>query len=261
MTSSNATQRPRGRRRGPPKGAGTQRVYEHIRAKIMALDWPPGADVSEAEIVKDLGVSRTPVREALVRLSADGLIETPPNQGARVAAMDLRSSAEILEALELCQRAVNRWAAQKRTEADLAAIAAANAAFDAAADRADLDALVEANRAFHQAVGAACGNSVIAGVYDGLLGKTMRMARFIFRRRVETGAAEHGTAVVSAEHAQILDAVRARDAARADDLGGRHAASFRDAVAAFLSESAAADVTVADAAPVADDAPGARRGP
>ena len=77
--------------------------------------WRPASDVNEASARSEqFGVSRTPVREALIRLASEGLITLLPNQGARVSSIELSDIAQMFEMLELTQRAVNRWCAARR---------------------------------------------------------------------------------------------------------------------------------------------------
>src|SRR5258705_1329447 len=111
-------QRPIGR----PKGTGSQRVYEVIRARILSLDMPPGSAIDENALVAEFGLSRTPVREALIRLETDGFVSLQPNRGASVSPLDIEEIPELLEAMELCLRATSRWSALRRTDSDLADI-------------------------------------------------------------------------------------------------------------------------------------------
>src|SRR5690349_11437989 len=102
-----------------PKGRGAHFVYSAMRDKILRLDLRPGVKLDEAALVESLGVSRTPVREAFVRLAAEGLVFLLPNRGAQVAPLDLTETARYFEALDLVQRVVNNWAAVRRTREDL----------------------------------------------------------------------------------------------------------------------------------------------
>lgn len=234
-------------RPGPSKGDSAQRAYDHIRSGILSLSLEPGSNISEAAIVKELDVSRTPVREAIVRLISEGFIEEVPNQGVpRVAPMDLGSVAQILDALELCQRAATRWAALNNTAELMKALDARHAAFVRAAHSMDFERVVEENRAFHSAIGAGCGNAIIANVYDSLLNKSLRIARLIFARKFPHLDPSHRYDVVIAEHQDMLEAIRNGDAARADALGARHAQLFRRSVVSFLSKNQAEDITVTD---------------
>src|SRR3546814_9630470 len=119
--------------RKPPRGAkgtGVRHAYDAIRSRIVSLDLTPGADLDEVRLVRDLGLSRTPVREALVRLAAEGLVVMLPNRTARVAPLGLQDVKEHLEAFELVQRIATRFAARRRNDSDLAAMARHCPAFD-----------------------------------------------------------------------------------------------------------------------------------
>ena len=114
---------------GRPKGTGTQRVYAQVREDIIALRIPPGADLDEAGLERRFEVSRTPVREALIRLGSEGLIQLLPNRGARVTEIDISELPQIFEALDLGQRATIRWAALRRTSENMTDLRKFNQAF------------------------------------------------------------------------------------------------------------------------------------
>ncbi|MCP4204518.1 MAG: GntR family transcriptional regulator [bacterium] len=75
-----------------PRGQGVQYVYERPRGQIWRLELRPGSKLDEAAIVKSLGVSRTPVREAIVRLASEQLVTLLPNRGAQVAPLERRKA-------------------------------------------------------------------------------------------------------------------------------------------------------------------------
>ncbi len=90
------------------KGTGTTYVYQRLREGILSLDYVPGANLDEARLVESFGLSRTPVREALIRLAADGLVVLLPDRGAQVEPVDLADFPRYVEAFDLVQRAVTR---------------------------------------------------------------------------------------------------------------------------------------------------------
>lgn len=96
------------------KGSSSEVAYRQLRDEIVSLKLEPGANLDEAGTVSRLGLSRTPVRKALVMLSGEGLVELLPNRGARVATMDWNEIREHLEDFEMMQRLVTRWAAIRR---------------------------------------------------------------------------------------------------------------------------------------------------
>lgn len=232
-----------------PKGTGGRKVYEVLRQKILRLELKPGADLDEASIVKMLKVSRTPVREALIRLSAEDLVVLLPNRGARVAPMDLERVREFFEALDHAQRAVTHWAALRRTEADLRAIAIPMAEFERAARQRDADEMIEANRRFHIAIAAAARNSYLAEIYDRLLLQGFRFSRIAFSYDFsfdeDRTLASHLERVMQ-EHRQMLMLIKQRDAQGAERLAGIHT----ELALARLMHNMASGVTHRSAVPV-----------
>ena len=85
-------------------------LYQALRHQIIALEIEPGADLDEQQLVKKFGVSRTPVREALIRLSAEGLVEIRKNRGATVTSLDILTLQSIFEAGDLIEKAYMRLA-------------------------------------------------------------------------------------------------------------------------------------------------------
>lgn len=100
-------------------GTGGLRVYSEVRERILNMRLAPGEELSEPDLVREFGVSRTLVREALIRLDSEGLAVLLPNRRARVAPLDLANTRELFEAMEICLRVTARWAAFRRTDRDL----------------------------------------------------------------------------------------------------------------------------------------------
>lgn len=245
--SSSARPNPRSGTRpvGRPKGTSTQRVYDGLREQILRLDLAPGTDIEEAALERAFGVSRTPVREALIRLASEGLITLLPNRGARVTAIDISELPQLFEALEITQRLVLRWAASRAADTDADDLQALADAFEAAAAARDFAAMGEANRDFHLAIGAACGNRYIAETYEALLGVTMRLARAAFGSALADDAdyRSYYDEVVR-HHAEMVAAIKAGDADAADKLAVDHAALFRARITRHLEASRAGEVAL-----------------
>src|SRR5690606_8634940 len=99
------------------RGEGRSRVYDLLFQETLSLRLEPGSALDEAELAETYGVSRTPMREAIIRLSGEGLVRLRPNRSARVAPMDVHNLREYHEAAELMHRVVARWAAARRSDA------------------------------------------------------------------------------------------------------------------------------------------------
>lgn len=233
--------------RGVGKGSSARRVFDSLRHRILTLDLRPGAGLDEATLVEQYGVSRTPVREALIRLGANGLVTMLPNRGARVAPIELHMLDEFFEALNLTQRAITRWAAVRHKAAQLREIRAQAKAFEKIATRHDPGAMSDVNAEFHMAIAAAAHNTYLAEVYHRLLMEGLRLSRMALTFDADR---DHTLALhidkVIADHRAIVAAIEERDAARAEGLGATHTWLFRDRVVKNLTCVQADEVTIED---------------
>lgn len=230
---------------------GSERVYESLRRDILRLELAPGTALDEAVLSARYAVSRTPVREALIRLSADGLVTNASGRGARVAALNLQNLRAFFEGLDILQRAVTRLAALRRRPADLDAIAARLASFEEGAARHDSETVNEANYHFHAAIARAAASDYLENAYGRCLMEGLRIGYVCFSdhtgidERLET----HLGATIQ-DHAEIFEAIVAQDANTAEAVAGRHVELFRNRiVTALLSIDVARRVSV-----VSDDA-------
>ena len=207
---------------------------------------PPGAAVDEAAIAREFHVSRTPVREAIVRLASDGLILLLPNKGSQVAPLDLARIRDYLEAIDLIQRAVTALAAHRRTESDLAGITDATEAFERAVASANSEAMVLANYEFHAAVGRACGNELLLASYLRLLDEGLRIARFTLGDRfyLSRDSHRHFLDTVMREHREMLDAIARTDPDSAERVAKLHTDHTRTRFSDFLAEGSSRKASV-----------------
>ncbi|MDX2103451.1 MAG: GntR family transcriptional regulator [Alphaproteobacteria bacterium] len=205
-----------------------ERAYSAIRDAIVEGTLASGAAISERSLAAALGVSIQPVREALRRLDAEGLVETRPRSGTRVARLDdetLRETGLARAALEAVAAAL---AARRATEAELAGLERRLGAVVQATRLGDPQRIAAANDAFHQAIHAASGSLWINRALHSL-----RAYDHISRARLLSPLEEQGRAL--AEHAEVFDAIRARDATRAEAAMRAH--TLRSLDAAFPDEA------------------------
>jgi len=188
-----------------------------IRDRITSGSLPRGARVHQEDLAAELGVSRTPVREALRRLAAEGLVEMRTNRGARVADIDQGGMRGAYEARLVVEPGAARLAARRRLPESLARMRAA-----VAAQRRSLRSVersFEASREFHLALVAASGNDHLLQLVERLW--VARIGGTIHERQVET---QERMVLDVREHEQILEAIEAGDARRAESLTRRHLA-------------------------------------
>lgn len=246
MTISQQSRRAKGQDKRPEKGHGRALAYIWLKQRIVSLELQPGSSIDEAVLVERLGVSRTPLREAIVRLAAEGLIELLPNRGARVTAMDLLQMQEHLEAFELMQRAATVLAAMQRPDSSLVPLRKLCSAFEAAVKARDAQAMIQANWDFHHGIGLACGNRYIERMYSGLLTDGLRIARLAmaYESYGSAVAYEGHLADILREHREIVAAISARDSAKAATLSDSHSNLARKRVADYLARSSTSAINV-----------------
>ncbi len=190
-------------------------VYTAIRERISSGSLPRGARVHQEDLAEELGVSRTPVREALRRLAAEGLVEMRTNRGARVADVDQIGMRESYEARTVIEPGAARLAAARRPPQPLARMRAAVTAQRRSVRYVQRS--FEANREFHLALAAASGNEFLVQFAERLW--VARIGETIYERQVQT---QERMLLDVREHEQIIEAIEAGDGRRAESLTRRH---------------------------------------
>lgn len=220
------------------RGDSATRVFEGLRADILAMRLMPGAMVDEAAIAREYDVSRTPVREAVNRLATEGLVSLLPNRGSQVSALDLSKIKDYLEAMDLVQRAVTVLAARRRTARHLDAIRRTRDAFEACMRSDNQEELVLRNRDFHAAISEACGNELLSSTYARYLDVGLRIARFTLSRiTYETQQTyEQFLRSVAEEHDQMVKAIETGDEVTAEKFAHLHTVNTRIRFNEFLAE-------------------------
>lgn len=229
----------------PARGQNADFVYARLRADILSLAIEPGEELDETILSSRFSVSRTPVREALIRLASEKLVVLSRNRRAMVQSLDLAGFPGYLEALDLLQRAVTRLAAERRSETDLAAIQDARTTYEIALDISTSLASVEANLAFHHAVARAAHSPHLADAYHRMLVEGMRyMALSFSEHDPEDLGYEPHMRSVTAEHDAMIHAIAAKNGDLAERLAHDHVALFRRRISAYLERGGTNGVSV-----------------
>lgn len=200
------------------RGSGVKLVYEMLRAEILSLALSPGSPIDEVQLAERFGMSRTPIREALVRLASEGLVETLPNRSTLVANIDVLNLNPFFDAITLMYRVTTRLAAQHHRPEDLEVIRARQAEFAAAVRAQDALAMIATNRQFHAAIAEAGRNPYYCGLFVRLLDDGRRLLRLYYQSFDDRLPEEYVH-----EHEEMIDAIAGGDVARADALARAHA--------------------------------------
>jgi DNA-binding GntR family transcriptional regulator len=199
------------------------KVERELRDAILRLELRPGRSLDEAALAESLSVSRTPVREAIIQLIADGLV-VREGRSAKVAPLDFDDLPKLYDALLVASRVIHRLAAQNRSEDDLKKIAEQVEAFRTEVASGDSVRRSEANFAFHMAIAKAADNRHFAAFYEQTLIGSLRIARACFAGNTNEDGDEiraHLAETVR-QHDMIFEAIEARDAERADEYAALH---------------------------------------
>jgi len=199
------------------RGSGVKLVYDILRDEILDLKLAPGSSVDEVVLAERFQMSRTPIREALVRLAGEGLIETLPNRSTLVSNIDLLNLNTYFDALVLMYRVTTRLAAQNHRPDDLVAIRELHSQYAATVEARDLRDMIAVNAAFHSAIAEAGRNPYFTGLFRRLLDEGRRILRLYYNSYDE----QFPQRFVD-EHAEIIAAIEARDLDLADHLGKVH---------------------------------------
>jgi DNA-binding GntR family transcriptional regulator len=192
-----------------------QRVYTRLREEILSGALEPGTELQEVALSENLGVSRGPIREAIGRLAAEGLVTVRPRRGAVVRALSTEEFLEAYQVREALEVMAVRLAVPRLTEADVAALEAYVAEMTSCAERGDTQGFFEANSGFHRAFFDISGNRMLVDLYRGLCSQIdrYRLRSLELRGNVQRSIAEHKA---------ILRAARAGDVERAVHLVSEH---------------------------------------
>lgn len=176
---------------------------DRLRAEILEGVFEPKAKLAEIELAERYGISRTPMREALRLLAAEGYVELLPNRGARVASVTTAEIDEMLEVVAGLEATAGELAARDASEKEIAAIAGLHEAMVAAYERRDDGEYFRLNRAIHEAIVAASHNATLVGLYRTLSTRVQRM-------RYTAHKTEAQWARAIAEHVDMVEFLRAR---------------------------------------------------
>jgi DNA-binding GntR family transcriptional regulator len=198
----------------PGKQSRAHEVYEHLRTQIMAGDLEPGTRLVEEQIAEHTSVSRTPVREALRRLEADGLVRITA-RGVIVAEQTVDQLADICAVRETLEGMASRLAALSRSELDLITLEQLIEESELAAAQGDIARFVALNISFHDTIWQAARNHY-------LLDQLRTLRSRIHQLQDTTLASEKRFAEALVEHRQMLDALTRQDAGTAGRITEEH---------------------------------------
>ena len=199
------------------KGNSAAKIYETLRDEILSLKLEPSALVDEVSLANRFGVSRSPVREAMVRLVSESLLQTLPNKGTIVAPLRIEEFPQYIDALDIIQRTVTRLAAKFRNADDLKKIHIKQDKFAKCVKQGDVLGMILSNREFHIAIAKAGHNRYLEQIYCRLLDDGQRSLRLYFKSYGDILPIDMSNA-----HEQLINAIEKQDVNLAEHLASEH---------------------------------------
>lgn len=212
------------------RGFGVSTVYETLRNEIIELKLAPGSPIDEVQLSERFELSRTPIREALVKLSSEGLITTLTNRATIVSQIDFLGLPEFFDALTLMYRVTTRLAAARHEEADIPLILSSQAAFESAVNKRDVLGMISTNRDFHVAIAIAGRNRHYAELFTRLLDEGRRILRLYYSSFNDVLPRHYVT-----EHEDMIAAIIERDVEKADRVAVAHADQIVQQIRSYIA--------------------------
>ena len=136
-------------------------VYEELKRQILVGEIAPGTRMMEVELAEDMGVSRTPVREAIRKLEKEGLVTIEPRRGAYASDISIKDMVDVLEVRQMLEGMAASMAAQKVTEEEKLDFVEANSAYKNAVKKGNIEEIIRYDELFHQLIVSYSGNKTL----------------------------------------------------------------------------------------------------
>lgn len=192
------------------------RVYDELKRRIVLIEYEPGQVLREKGLIDEFGVSRTPIREALIRLETEGLVRIIPNSSTMVTEVSFQNLKDVFEVRSSLIRLAGRLAAARITDDELDAV---RGVVNAMADEQDPKRLMELDLTFHDRVNRATKNEVLARMLETLRNQSVRIWAF-------SPEMDDYYDQLAQEHEALVDALAAHAEAESADLLERHTKRF-----------------------------------
>lgn len=204
-------------------------VVEHLRGFITEGVLPPGKKLNERELCETLGISRTPLREALKVLAVEGLIDISPNRGASVSRMSELEIRETFELISGIEAFAGELACERITGQELSDIKSLHDAMVVSKNQNDLPGYYQRNQAIHDLINKAARNSELRRVYLSL-NRRIQALRYLSNHQ----APKWDRAL--RDHEEMIEALEARDGKKLSEILRHHLLDKRDAIMLMVRE-------------------------
>lgn len=210
-------------------------AYEAIVQRIICLEYQPSQHLEEGQLMEDLNIGRTPVREALVRLHGEKMVESHPNKGVIVRPITLQNTKAMFESMSIFEFGVADIAATKNCTIAIRKMKESNAAIEKTVLDHDLLGLVQANHQFHMDFAQASQNEFLIRATHDVRNEAKRLSYLSFNTAIDPDQSleNHYDSVVS-EHEKIISFLEAKEIPALKQLLQDHIDTFRRRIIQFM---------------------------
>lgn len=188
-------------------------VYEELKMQILTGAIVPGTRMMEVELAEEMGVSRTPIREAIRKLEKEGLVTIEPRRGAYASQISTEDMVEILEVRQNMEGLAAYFAASRMKPEQLEELKAVSANYNKAVAAGDMQSMIDNDTKFHHIIVESCNNKILVSMIEQLQELVLRF-RYIYYdnfRRAENMPEEHRAILEAIENGRADDARQAAD--------------------------------------------------
>lgn len=198
-------------------------VYEELRKLIMTGQIKPGTRMMEIDLAESMGVSRTPVREAIRQLEKDNLVTIEPRRGAYVSDISPEDIGDMLLVREQLEGLATCLAAENMSDEEIEELVRMKDAYEQAYEKGTMQDLIEIDTRFHSIISNSCGNEYLISVLQELQDQVLRF-RYIYFKSIKRAAE------VIEDHANILESIVSRDGNAAKKYAEDHVCKLRTSI-------------------------------
>ncbi len=201
-------------------------VFEHLRNSIINGELKPEERLMELQLAEQLGVSRTPIREAIRKLELEGLVEMIPRKGAYVADLSVKDVLDVLEVRRFLEGLAARLAAERMIEDDIKELHGILEEFDVALKNDDKEGMIESDNKFHERIIQGSGNKKLIQIVQGLHEQVQRFRIIYFNEYT-------GHEDLMKFHKAILEAISSKDPEKAQGYAETHVEKVEQSIIAW----------------------------
>lgn len=212
------------------------KAYEKIVRKIISLEYNPGQHLEENQLVERLGIGRTPIREALLRLAGENMVESQPNKGFVVRPITLQNTKAVFEGMKILELGVASLAVRQDATNLRSQMEASNEKVKSAVKSMDVFGLVEANHDFHMYFADCSHNEYLVRAVNEVRSEAKRLSYLSYANEIdpERSIQIHYESVIR-EHDEIITYLGERNEARLKETIEKHIRTFQQRIILYMT--------------------------